>query len=88
MAYAIGVAEPVSVLVHTHGEEKIEDTKLSQLVRETFDLTPRGIIKSLNLLRPIYRSTAAYGHFGRELKNFTWEKTDKAAELKRRAKKL
>jgi S-adenosylmethionine synthetase len=88
LAYAIGVPEPVSVLVHTHGEEKIEDVKLSRLVRETFDLTPRGIIKSLNLLRPIYRSTAAYGHFGRNLKAFTWEKTDKAAQLKRKARSL
>jgi S-adenosylmethionine synthetase len=88
LAYAIGVPEPVSVLVHTHGEEKIEDTRLSQLVRETFDLRPRSIIKALRLLRPIYRSTAAYGHFGRVLKDFTWERTDKAAELKRKARSL
>jgi S-adenosylmethionine synthetase len=88
LAYAIGVADPVSVLVHTHGEEKIEDVKLSRLVRETFDLRPRAIIKSLNLLRPIYRSTAAYGHFGRELASFTWERTDRAAELARKAKSL
>ncbi len=88
LAYAIGVAEPVSVLVHTHGEEKIEDSKLSRLVRDTFDLTPRSIIKTLKLLRPIYRKTAAYGHFGRNLKEFTWEKTDKAAELKRKANRL
>jgi S-adenosylmethionine synthetase len=88
LAYAIGVAEPVSVLVHTHGEEQIEDTKLSLLVREVFDLTPRGIIKSLNLLRPIYRKTAAYGHFGRSLKEFTWEATDKADILKRKARSL
>jgi len=88
LAYCIGVAEPVSVLVHTHGEEKIEDTKLSKLVREVFDLTPRGIIKSLNLLRPIYRKTAAYGHFVRPLKEFTWEATDKADILKRKARSL
>jgi S-adenosylmethionine synthetase len=88
LAYAIGVAEPVSVLVHTHGEERIEDTKLSKLVREVFDLTPRGIIKSLDLLRPIYRKTAAYGHFGRALADFTWEATDKADILKRKAHSL
>lgn len=88
LAYAIGVAEPVSVLVHTHGEEQISDTRLSKLVREVFELTPRGIIKSLKLLRPIYQKTAAYGHFGRNLKEFTWEKTDKEALLKRKARSL
>ena len=88
LAYAIGVAEPVSVLVHTHGEQQIEDAKLSKLVRETFDLTPRAIIKSLKLLRPIYQKTAAYGHFGRNLKDFTWENTDKAQTLKRKAASL
>lgn len=88
LAYAIGVAEPVSVLIHTHGEEQISDAKLSKLVREVFELKPRGIIKSLKLLRPIYQKTAAYGHFGRNLKEFTWEKTDKAAILKRKARSL
>jgi len=88
LAYAIGVAEPVSVLVHTHGGDRVDDVKLSKLVRQVFDLTPRGIIKSLNLLRPIYRSTAAYGHFGRALKDFTWERTDAAAKLAREAKSL
>jgi S-adenosylmethionine synthetase len=88
LAYAIGVPEPVSVLIHTHGEQQIEDSKLSKLVRETFDLTPRGIIKSLKLLRPIYQKTAAYGHFGRNLKDFTWENTDKAQTLKRKAASL
>lgn len=86
LAYAIGVPEPVSVLVHTNGTGQISDTKLSKLVRDVFDLTPRGIIKSLNLLRPIYQKTAAYGHFGRALKAFTWEQTDKAAKLAREAK--
>ncbi len=88
LAYAIGVAEPVSVLIHTHGEEQISDAKLSKLVREVFELKPRGIIKSLKLLRPIYQKTAAYGHFGRNLKEFTWEKTDKAALLTRKARSL
>jgi S-adenosylmethionine synthetase len=82
LAYAIGVAEPVSVLVDTFGTGKVDEDKLEALVRANFSLTPKGIIESLNLRRPIYKSTAAYGHFGREGKDFTWEATDKAAALK------
>jgi S-adenosylmethionine synthetase len=85
LAYAIGVAEPVSVLVTTFGTGKISEAKITELVRKNFSLTPKGIIESLNLRRPIYQKTAAYGHFGRELPEFTWEKTDKAAELKKQA---
>ena len=85
LAYAIGVAEPVSVLVDTFGTGKVSSEKLQQLVRENFQLTPKGIIESLNLRRPIYRKTAAYGHFGREDKDFTWEATDKAAALRKAA---
>ena len=81
LAYAIGVAEPVSVLVETFGTGKVDAAKLSELVRANFKLTPKGIIESLNLRRPIYRKTAAYGHFGRNDKDFTWEATDKAAKL-------
>ena len=82
LAYAIGVAEPVSVLVDTFGTGTVDEDKLEALVRANFALTPKGIIESLNLRRPIYKATAAYGHFGREEKNFTWEATDKAAALK------
>ena len=82
LAYAIGVAEPVSVLVDTFGTGKVDEDKLEALVRKNFELTPKGIIETLNLRRPIYRATAAYGHFGREGKDFTWEATDKAAALK------
>ena len=82
LAYAIGVAQPVSVLVETQGTGRISDNALSKLVRDNFDLTPRGIIESLNLRRPIYRATAAYGHFGRSEDSFTWEKTDKAETLR------
>ena len=85
MAYAIGVAEPVSVMVFTNGTGLIPNSRLTELVRKHFDLTPRGIIKELDLLRPIYQKTAAYGHFGRELPEFTWEKTDKAEALKKDA---
>jgi S-adenosylmethionine synthetase len=81
LAYAIGVADPVSVLVETFGTEKIDPTIIPDLVRSHFKLTPRGIIESLNLRRPIYRKTAAYGHFGRSDPDFTWEATDKAAKL-------
>ena len=80
LAYAIGVADPVSVLVDTHDTGSIDEDTLSNLVRENFELTPKGIIESLDLRRPIYRETAAYGHFGRE--GFSWEKTDKAEALK------
>ena len=86
LAYAIGVAKPVSILVDTQGTGVIPDDKIAKLVEKTFDFTPAGIIKTLNLRRPIYQKTAAYGHFGREDKDFTWEKTDKAAELKKLAK--
>src|SRR5215468_5782893 len=79
LAYAIGVAEPVSVLVDTFGTSKVDANTLSDLVRANFKLTPKGIIESLNLRRPIYQKTASYGHFGRNDKDFTWEATDKAA---------
>ena len=82
LAYAIGVAEPVSVLVDTFGTGKIARDKLQDVVRANFKLTPKGIIESLNLRRPIYRKTAAYGHFGRPDPDFTWEATDKAASLR------
>jgi S-adenosylmethionine synthetase len=85
LAYAIGVAEPVSVLVDTFGTCKVEESKIEELVRKNFKLTPKSIIESLNLRRPIYRKTAAYGHFGREDKDFTWEATDKAAALREQA---
>ena len=85
LAYAIGVAEPISVLVSTEGTAKIDEDKISALVREHFPLTPRAIIEHLDLRRPIYRETARHGHFGRELPTFTWEKTDKAAALKKAA---
>jgi S-adenosylmethionine synthetase len=87
LAYAIGVAEPVSVLVDTFGTGKVEREKLEEIVRANFKLTPKGIIESLNLRRPIYRKTAAYGHFGRTEKEFSWEATDKAAALKSAAEK-
>jgi S-adenosylmethionine synthetase len=82
LAYAIGVAEPVSVLVDTFGTGTVDEDKLEALVRANFSLTPKGIMESLNLRRPIYKATAAYGHFGREGKDFTWEATDKVAALK------
>lgn len=82
LAYAIGVADPVSVHVQTNGTNKISEEKISTLVREIFPLTPKGIIKYLDLRRPIYRKTASGGHFGRSEPEFSWEKTDKAADLK------
>ena len=82
VSYAIGVAEPTSISVETFGTGKVEDDRIVELVREHFDLKPKGLIQMLDLLRPIYKATAAYGHFGREEENFTWEKTDKAAALK------
>ena len=85
VAYAIGVADPVSVSVDTFGTAIIDEEKISMLIQETFDLKPASIIQRLNLLRPIYRQTAAYGHFGRELYDFTWEKTDYAGELRKKA---
>jgi S-adenosylmethionine synthetase len=85
LAYAIGVADPVSVLVDTFGTAKVDEAKIADLVRANFKLTPKGIIESLNLRRPIYRKTAAYGHFGRNDADFTWEATDKAATLREQA---
>jgi S-adenosylmethionine synthetase len=85
LAYAIGVAEPVSVMVNTFGTGKVEDHRLAELVREHFSLTPAGMIKSLDLRRPIYRKTAAFGHFGRTEESFTWEATDKAEALRESA---
>ena len=85
VSYAIGVAQPTSVMVTTQGTGKIPDEKLSQLVLANFDLRPKGIIQMLDLLRPIYEKTAAYGHFGREEPEFTWEATDKALALKQAA---
>jgi S-adenosylmethionine synthetase len=82
LAYAIGVADPVSVLVDTFGTGKISDEKISELIFANFKMTPRGIMETLNLRRPIYRKTAAYGHFGRNDKDFTWEVTDKAETLR------
>ena len=81
LAYAIGVPEPVSVLIDTFGTGKVDSEKIADLVRANFKLTPKGIIESLKLRRPIYRKTAAYGHFGRNDADFTWEATDKAAQL-------
>jgi S-adenosylmethionine synthetase len=82
VAYAIGKAQPVGLFVETFGTEKFDLAKISDAVKEVFDLRPAAIIRDLNLLRPIYGKTAAYGHFGRELPDFTWEKTDRAATLK------
>ena len=81
IAYAIGIAEPVSLNVNTFGTGKISEVEIVKLIRDTFELTPEGIISSLKLLRPIYKKTATYGHFGRELFEFTWEKTDKVDAL-------
>lgn len=86
-AYAIGVAEPVSLLVNTFGTETVPVEKIEMAMRETFNFKPSGIISTLNLLRPIYNKTAAYGHFGRREKDFTWEATDKVEQLKSLAKK-
>ncbi len=82
ISYAIGIAKPTSVMVTTFGTGKISDRKIEELVREYFDLRPKGIVQMLDLLRPIYRKTAAYGHFGRDEPEFSWERTDKAAALK------
>jgi len=85
VSYAIGVAQPTSIMVTTQGTGKLSDDKLAQLVLEHFDLRPKGIIEMLDLLRPIYEKTAAYGHFGRDEPEFTWEATDKALVLKQAA---
>ena len=82
LAYAIGVADPVSVLVDTKGTGRLSEMQLEKLVRDNFELTPRGIMEELNLRRPIYKATAAYGHFGREENGFTWEKANKAETLR------
>jgi S-adenosylmethionine synthetase len=81
VAYAIGVAEPVSVLVETFGTAQVDEAKIAMAVRKVFRLTPREIMEGLDLRRPIYEKTASYGHFGRTEKSFTWERTDKAEEL-------
>jgi S-adenosylmethionine synthetase len=90
LAYVIGVAQPVSVLVETFGTGAIPEGKIAKIVQDNFDLSPKGIIQTLDLKRPIYRATAAYGHFGRtpEEGQFTWEKTDRAADLKKAAGKV
>ena len=85
LAYAIGVAEPVSVMVDTHNTGRVPTEEITELVRKTFPLTPKGIIDYLKLRRPFYRKTASYGHFGRMDKDFLWEQTNKAAELKKKA---
>jgi S-adenosylmethionine synthetase len=85
IAYAIGVAEPVSVMINTFGTGVIPSNEIARLVREEFDMRPAAIIQTLDLLRPIYKKTAAYGHFGRELPEFTWERTDRVASLRQRA---
>jgi S-adenosylmethionine synthetase len=82
ISYAIGVAQPTSVMVTTYGTGKVSDEKIAELVKKHFDLRPKGIVQMLDLLRPIYQNTAAYGHFGREEPGFTWESTDKAAALR------
>jgi S-adenosylmethionine synthetase len=82
VAYAIGVAKPVSVFVETFGTEKVETAAIERAITEVFDLRPAAIIRELDLRRPIYAQTATYGHFGRELPNFTWERTDRASALK------
>ena len=82
LAYAIGVVDPVSVMVDAFGTEKVPVERISAAVREVFDLTPRGIIKNLDLLRPIYKKTAAFGHFGRNDPDFTWESTHRADDLR------
>jgi len=83
VSYAIGVSEPTSISINTFGTGKLSDTAIVELIREHFDLRPRGLIEMLDLRRPIYQATASYGHFGRELENFTWEKTDKVADLQK-----
>jgi S-adenosylmethionine synthetase len=85
LAYAIGVAEPVSVMVDTFGTATIPEEKITAIVRDTFSLTPKGIIEALDLRKPIYKQTAAYGHFGRTGAGFTWERTDRAETLRKGA---
>jgi S-adenosylmethionine synthetase len=85
LAYAIGVPDPVSIHVETFGTGKIAEEKIEKIVREHFDFTPKGMIEQLNLRRPIYKKTAAYGHFGKNDPDFTWERTDKAEDLRKAA---
>ena len=85
MSYAIGVAKPINVTVYTEGTGRIPDARIAELVQAHFDLRPKGIIRMLDLLRPIYRKTAAYGHFGRDEPEFTWETTDKVEALREAA---
>jgi S-adenosylmethionine synthetase len=85
LAYAIGVAEPVSVMVETFGTATIPEEKITELIRENFMLTPKSIIEALDLRRPVYKATAAYGHFGRSGAGFTWERTDRADALRKAA---
>jgi len=84
LSYAIGVVEPQSLMINLHGQRKVEERAIEQAVRELFQLTPKGMIEMLDLRRPIYKKTAAYGHFGRELPEFSWERTDKAEALRKR----
>jgi S-adenosylmethionine synthetase len=86
VSYAIGVAKPINVTVYTENTGRISDARIAELVQAHFDLRPRGIIKMLDLLRPIYRKTAAYGHFGRDEPEFTWEATDRIGALRDAAK--
>jgi S-adenosylmethionine synthetase len=86
LSYAIGVVEPVSTMLDFHGTGTVKEEAVEAVIRDVFDLTPRGIINMLDLLRPIYQKTASYGHFGRELTEFTWERTDKADALKKLVK--
>ncbi len=83
IAYAIGVAEPVSIYVDTHGTASVDEELITACVEELFDLTPKGIMEELDLLRPIYRKTAAYGHFGREDADFTWEQRTRVEDIKK-----
>ena len=85
LSYAIGVAQPTSVHVNTQGTAKISERRIEQLIRETFDLRPKGIVNMLDLQRPIFRQTASGGHFGRELDDFTWEKKDRVEALRAEA---
>jgi len=85
LAYAIGIAEPVSILIDTFGTSKIDPQKIFTIVKDLFDLTPKGIIEKLDLRRPIFKKTAAYGHFGRNDPDFTWEKTDMAETIRKEA---
>ena len=87
LSYAIGVAEPVSIYINTNGTGKIKDTEISAIIKKNIDLTPKGIINRLKLRRPIYRKTAAYGHFGRNDKDFTWEALDLVPLFKKAIKK-